>query len=122
MQKRIVDWCLSKDIFWENFSWNVQGSLISCTSCSLSLQKYSVYSSESAFIIQEQKKVLTFSWAFTKPFKGKEKENGSTQVQLDGWIICSDISQKAAVSKTFFYKTNLSIGHFSLIDCFVFMG
>lgn len=42
-KKKIVDWCLSKDVFWETFSWNVRVSLISCFSCSLSVQKWGVY-------------------------------------------------------------------------------
>lgn len=67
----------------------------------------------SLYLLFRSQEVLTFSWASAKPFKGKEKENGSAQVQLDGWIIRSDISQKAANSKTFFYKIDLPIGYFS---------
>lgn len=74
---KIIVQCLSEDVSWEKIPWNVWVSLISRTSCFLSLQKCSVYWTEkqSTFIIQEQGSFGRFL-SFCK--KGKEKETGST--------------------------------------------
>lgn len=76
LKKRIVVQCLSEDVSWEKFPWNVWVSLISCTSCFLSLQKFSVYWTEkqSTFIIQEQGSFDCFL-SFCKTLKRKGKGN-----------------------------------------------
>lgn len=72
--KRIVDCCLSKDVSWEKLSWNVWVSLISCTSCFLSLQNTMFTGVRSRLhSLFSGKEILTVLWAPTKPFKGKEK-------------------------------------------------